>query len=121
MKKLFVAIISSTVVLLWIEAFAQKKAKIVYDFPPEMKEHVRVEYEKLCEKGRVLYEMNCAKCHNTVVKGREVVPDFKPEQLRGYELRVANERHESNLPDEQVTEEELGYIMSFLAYKKKNK
>jgi len=50
-----------------------------------------------------------------------IVPDFKPEQLRGYELRVANKLHETNMPDSLVSEEELGIIMTFLTYKKKNK
>jgi len=49
-----------------------------------------------------------------------VIPDFKPEQLTGYTLRVANAQHEKNMPDTLVTEEELSIIMTFLGYKKKN-
>jgi hypothetical protein len=109
-------------VLLWVGSnicLAQKK--VPYEFPAAMKEPVRVEYEKLADKGQVLWNINCAKCHNTKVKGKVIVPDFSPEQLRGYELRVANPEHESGIPETNVTAEELGLIMTFLSYKKKNK
>jgi len=98
---------------------AQKK--IPYEFPPAMLEPVKVEYTKLADKGQVLWNINCASCHNTKVKGKVIVPDFSPEQLKGYELRVANPEHESGIPETAVTAEELGLIMIFLQYKKKNK
>ncbi|MDB5258609.1 MAG: hypothetical protein JWM14_3304 [Chitinophagaceae bacterium] len=98
---------------------AQKK--IPYEFPPAMKEPVRLEYEKLADKGQVLWNINCASCHNTKVRGKVIVPDFTPEQLKGYELRITNPQHESGIPETTVSTEELGLIMTFLAYKKKNK
>jgi len=93
--------------------------KIGYEFPSAMPEPVKTEFMKLCEKGKILYEINCAGCHN-VKKGRkELIPDFTPEQLKGYELRVSNAQHEENMPDEKVTAEELALISTFLLYKKK--
>ena len=89
-------------------------------FPEAMLPHVKAEYSKRYDQGQLLYNINCAKCHTTKTGRSYVVPDFKPEQLRGYELRVANAQHESNMPDSLVTEEELGIIMTFLTYKKKN-
>ena len=49
-----------------------------------------------------------------------VIPDFTPEQLIGYELRVSNERHEDNMNEEKLSAEDLGLIMTFLNYKKRN-
>lgn len=95
--------------------------KIPYEFPAAMKEPVRLEYEKLADKGQVLWNINCASCHNKKVRGKAIVPDFLPEQLKGYELRVLNPQHESGIPETSVTPEELGLIMTFLSYKKKNK
>jgi mono/diheme cytochrome c family protein len=69
----------------------------------------------------VLYDINCAGCHNIKKGSRLLVPDFTPEQLKGYELRVSNAQHEENMPDEKVTAEELSLISTFLIYKKKNK
>ncbi len=105
--------------LLIVACTSQKK--IQYELPEAMLPHVKVEYVKRCDQGQILYNMNCGKCHTTVVKGREIIPDFKPEQLTGYTLRVSNARHESSMPDSLVSEEELGIIMTFLSYKKKNK
>lgn len=74
---------------------------------------------EICNKGKVLYDINCAKCHNMVVKGKNIIPDFSQEKLTGYELRVANREHEGSMPDTKVTAEELVFISTFLTYKKK--
>jgi len=105
--------------LLLVVACTTKK-KVAYEFPIEMKSNVQQQYAVLCEKGQVLYSINCAKCHNTG-KHQQIIPDFKPEQLVGYTLRITNSKHENNLTDTLITEEELGLIMTFLSYKKKNK
>ncbi len=94
--------------------------RIEPEFPEAMLPHVKVEYAARYEKGQILYDINCGRCHTTIIARKKIVPDFKQEQLKGYELRIANAQHESNMPDSLVTEEELGIIMTFLMYKKKN-
>lgn len=96
----------------------QKKAEL--EFPEAMLPRVKIENEKRSRQGEVLYNMNCASCHNIKVKGKTKIPDFKPEELKGYALRVSNAKHEQNMPDSLVSEEELAIIMTFLNYKKKN-
>lgn len=98
-----------------------QKDKGPYDFPVAMAADVRADYFKQCEKGRMLYENNCGKCHNMVVKGKSVVPYFSQEKLVGYALRESNEKHTSSMPDSIVTAEDLGLIMTFLTYKKKDR
>ncbi len=94
--------------------------RIEYAFPEGMLTAVKQSYTIQCDKGQTLYHLNCGQCH-TKVTGRQIlVPDFKEEQLKGYELRISNAKHASSLPDEKVTEEELGLIMTFLRYKKPN-
>lgn len=106
-------------VILIVRCAVQKN--IEPDFPKEMLPQVKVEYAKQYDKGQILYNINCAKCH-TKKEGRKFsVPDFSQDQLRGYELRIVNAQHESSMPDSLVTEEELGIIMTFLLYKTKNK
>ncbi len=119
MKSVKYTLVFALLVLFMQNVSAQKK--IGYEFPAAMSQPVRVEYVKLADKGQVLWNINCATCHNTTVKGKTVVPDFLPEQLKGYELRVANPQHEDGIPETTVTAEELGLIMTFLSYKKKNK
>ena len=119
MKQRFI-IITSIFMMLLLEQCATNK-KVQYDFPAAMSDYVRADFTKQCDKGQVLYSLNCAKCHNKKIHGREVIPDFTREQLKGYELRISNAQHEASMPDELVTAEELGYISTFLIYKKKNK
>jgi mono/diheme cytochrome c family protein len=114
--------ISCVVVLLVVSVLVACNVhkEAAYVLPDAMLPHVQVEYEKYCAKGKVLYDLNCGKCHN-IKKGRkQLIPDFKPDQLAGYTLRVANAQHEASMPDSLVTEEELGIIMIFLNYKTKS-
>lgn len=101
-------------------ACATGKKSAMYEFPAEMLPHVKTEYAKICDRGQALYNMTCANCHNLGTKRKPVIPDFKPEALTGYALRISNGQHERNMPDSLVTEEELAVIMTFLNYKKKN-
>ncbi len=98
----------------------KKSAKALYELPAEMAPAVKVEFAKQCDKGLALYNLTCANCHRQEVNGKTQIPDWPAEKLIGYELRVLNPEHENGLPDEHVTAEELGYIMTFLSYKKKN-
>lgn len=107
------------VFLLLLSACSMHK-KAAYEFPDAMKPDVQVEFAKVCEKGMILYNINCAKCHNLTVKGKEVIPDFSADQIKGYEIRVTNREHEESLPETNVSPEELGQIATFLSYKKKS-
>lgn len=118
MKTKYIQYFSLTFLICSLACATQKM--IGYDFPNEMNQDVKKSYTSLCDKGQILYDINCGKCHTKIKYGKKIVPDFKPEQLVGYGLRISNARHESSLPDTLVTEEELGLIMTFLKYKKKN-
>lgn len=118
MKFTFTCATTFFVLLITVHAHAQKK--IPADFPKEMLPDVKAEYQKTYDKGQILYNISCAKCHTTYKGRKQIVPDFTLDQLRGYELRESNQRHVENIPEEQVTPEELGIIMTFLLYKKKN-
>jgi mono/diheme cytochrome c family protein len=108
----------SCIALAALLSFCSVQKKVAYQFPEAMLPHVKEAYTAQCDKGQILYNLNCAACH-TQKKGRKLLlPSFKESQLKGYELRVANAKHETSLPDEKVTEEELGLIMTFLRYKK---
>lgn len=112
------SMLSISVCALVISCAVQKN--IEPEFPDAMLPHVKAEYAIRYDKGQILYNMNCARCHTTKQGRKLIVPDFKADQLKGYELRISNAQHQSNMPDTLVTEEELGIIMTFLTYKKKN-
>ena len=99
---------------------AQQK-KVVYEFPAAMSATTRAGFTTMCDKGKILYDINCARCHNIRLRRKEVIPDFTDSQLHAYELRISNPQHESNMSDTKVTTEELGNICFFLTYKKKTR
>ncbi len=118
-KLLFIALVFTTAISNSIAQKKVAKAVYTYDFPAEMSTDVKEAYLKLFEKGRILYEINCAKCHNTIVQGIEVMPEFTKEHLAKYELRIQNPKHEETLTEMRVSAEELQHIMIFLTYYKK--
>jgi mono/diheme cytochrome c family protein len=120
MRKKFIVAVGLLSVAASLQSFTNRTKKAAYSFPPTMSAPIRDEYAKLCDKGQILYEENCAKCHNVRVKGKLVIPDFTQEQINGYEIRVGNAKHEGALTDEAITSEELGLISTFLLYKKKS-
>ena len=95
--------------------------KIEYVFPDAMAKPIQEEYAKMSEKGRVLYELNCASCHTKKINGKMVIPDFTEEQMGAYSIRIANEIHEDKVSEARVSAEELNLITYFFTYKKKNK
>jgi len=104
-----------------MNSVAQKgRNKVPYEFPAAMAADVRADFAKQCDKGLALYELNCGKCHTSVVKGKKVIPDFSDDQMEAYKIRVLNPRHEEELPETSVTSEELSLIFTFFTYKKKN-
>jgi mono/diheme cytochrome c family protein len=108
-------------VILFIGIVACQTPKpVYYQLPEEMLPSVKIEYAKICDKGRSLYEINCAGCHTTKKRGQEIIPDFTPEQLEAYQIRAANPTHESRVSEEQVSAEELSAILTYLSYKTKS-
>lgn len=116
--KAFFCIIFFLVSLPFFQCKTHQEA--AYELPAAMVETAKIEFAKQCEKGKILYAINCGHCHNSKDRRKEIIPDFTPEQLIGYELRVTNPEHESGIPETTVSTEELGYIMTFLSYKKKS-
>ena len=100
-----------------LASYAQKKE---YELPAEMSESVRSQYEVICEKGLILYNINCGPCHTKTIKRKKVIPDFEASKLAGYEIRVLNPQHTSHIEEDKLTPEELVFIVTFLNYKKKS-
>ena len=89
-----------------------------YNFPEDISQEAKAANFKMLEKGRVLYNINCAKCHNKKINGKIVIPDFTNTQLESYSIRIQNEVHVNNLPENKLTSEELEAIQFFFSYKK---
>ncbi len=117
-----ISIISVFIICILIVACLSSK-KSLYDFPADMPASEKAEFKPICDKGKILYDINCAKCHTVKVKGKEIIPDFTLPELEGYTadvLRTSNPKHMTDLNENIVTHDELELIMFFLSFKKKN-
>ena len=110
----------SILFLLILVACATQKP-VLYHYPAGMKHSKRAAFVADCEKGKVLYGIHCARCHNTMVDGKEVLPNFTPIQLEGYDLRMDEPKHKPTLTERNMPQEELDLIIKYLWYKKPNK
>ena len=113
----------SLLLILTISIFSMcaNKKSVQFEFPEKMSDTTRMVNQAYAEKGLALYRISCAKCHTDTVKRKECIPDFTSEQLSNYEFRIANKKHEDNLGETQLTQDELILINMFFNYKKKNK
>jgi hypothetical protein len=93
---------------------------VPYELPATLPEVSRETVKTNCDKGKILYEINCAKCHTTKEKRKLVILDFTATQLSGYVLRTQNPEHFENLSDRGLTNVEMTQIIMYLLYKKKN-
>ncbi len=75
----------------------------------------------MCDKGRVLYDLNCAKCHNKTVKGKSVIPEFTVARLEAYKILFMNPEHQKNIAPNKMSMDELLDVTTFLTYRTKPK
>lgn len=94
--------------------------EFLFDYPDDIKEEDKKAFVKKIKKGKILYNINCAKCHTTTVNSKQVIPDFSLPQLMDYEIRFQYPEHQEDLKETNITVEELDMIIDFLRYKKKN-
>lgn len=91
-----------------------------YDPPPNTAGDSAAAFAEHWRKGKVLYALNCAGCHDTLVNGRKVVPDFSLPQLLDYEMRYQYPAHDDRLREVDVSIAELDDIQVYLQYKKRS-
>lgn len=114
----------ATLVLLFaviFSALTQQAPRVTYthNFPDEIQGEAKELFIKRFEKGRILYQINCAKCHSTKKDGEELLPVFTREALSNYELRIMNPDHSEEMSETRVNVTELYDISLFLTYNKK--
>ena len=101
----------------------KKLIEINYNLPDDslsMNDSAKKEFVKSFDKGQIVYNLICAKCHNKIVNGLEVVPDFSLPQLMDYEIRIQYPIHQERLSPENLSATELDDVVNYLRYKKKS-
>ena len=113
------------IVILFISAFMACKAKqkvvaivpMPFNYPDDIKETEKPLFLTNYTKGQVLYNINCAKCHNKTEGGQNTIPNFSLPQLMDYEIRFQYPSHEDPMKETVISPEELEQIVTFLRYK----
>lgn len=116
--KYITCILFFLVVIVCLAACVTQPMIQYYDFPSDIAEEAKTANRKMLEKGRILYNINCAKCHNKKINGRIIIPDFTQDQLDSYIIRIKNEVHINTIPETRVTAQEMEAIQFFFTYKK---
>ena len=96
--------------------------KVEYAFPddaktlpgyPELMEHL--------ENGKILYKINCGKCHGVFTKGKKSIPNFSRIQLDNYNSNFMKKDPKNHAVAKKLSQEQLGDIILFLTFIKKDK
>jgi len=93
---------------------------ILPDDSLSMSDSAKKEFVMNFDKGQIIYNIVCAKCHNKLVDGVEVVPDFSLPQLMDYEMRIEYPAHQERLTEANLSALELDHVVDYLRYKKKS-
>lgn len=67
------------------------------------------------EKGKVLYQANCAACHGGHGQGRDTIPSFSEAQVQSYmasgQIRTDQRNHAVG---RRLSQQQLDYVFTFL-------
>lgn len=103
-------------ILLLLVWSCTSRVKPEIQYPSGMVGSVKEGFTKEWNMGKLLYEENCANCHN-VRKGRkQFIPYFPPEKLAGYAFAEENKEHQNAFTRASLSSEEIIYIGLFLQY-----
>jgi mono/diheme cytochrome c family protein len=94
--------------------------KITCNIPADYPEARRQQIIGLFDKGKVLYKINCSQCHGIFTKGEDKVPNFTTTQIDNYSASFLRRDPKNHAIVAQMSQEQMGEILTFLRYKKIN-
>ena len=103
-----------------IECTAHKK--IEYNVPKSLPPEIRAIFLERCEKGRILFKLNCSGCHGIFTRGRDGVPNFTKDQIKSYSAVALIGRDSTNhAVAKKMSPQQIDYIVQFLSLRKAKK
>jgi len=91
---------------------------LLFNYPDDIAKENKKKFAAGLKQGNILYNLNCAKCHNIKLDNRDSIPTFSLPQLLDYEIRFQYTAHQDSMTPERLTNEDLEKITTFLRYHK---
>ena len=115
MKRYFLCLIISGILL----TDCATHRKIKYNIPEDIKGNKREELLATLEKGRKLYEANCAACHGIFTKGKDGIPNFTDQQFDNYAAYAIKRDPTNHAVAANMSPEQLHEVIMFLKARKR--
>jgi mono/diheme cytochrome c family protein len=95
------------------------RQKIEYNIPKEIPEATRVIFLERCEKGKILFKINCSGCHGIFTKGKDGITNFTKDQIDSYRAvaQIGNDK-KNHAVAAKMSAQQLDYILTFLSLRK---
>jgi mono/diheme cytochrome c family protein len=95
------------------------RQKIEYNIPKEIPEATRAIFLERCEKGKILFKINCSGCHGIFTKGKDGVTNFTKDQIDSYRAvaQIGNDK-KNHAVAAKMSAQQLDYILTFLSLRK---
>jgi mono/diheme cytochrome c family protein len=87
-----------------------------------MSAETRSIYMERLDKGKMLYKVNCSKCHGIFTKGKDSIPNFTKDQVDNYRSAVLMAKNKTDhAAAAKMSPQQLEYVILFLTLRKHNK
>jgi mono/diheme cytochrome c family protein len=106
--------------LIVCSAACNTQRKVVYNLPDGLDEKQKELLLADLNKGKVLYRTHCMSCHGIFTKRQDGIPDFTYAQLDEYTARYVGHDPQNHAFAENMSQEQLGLIISFLKHRKRD-
>ena len=89
-----------------------------YIVPPNVQPEMVPAFTERCNKGKMLYDINCASCHGIFTAGKDGVPNFTQKQFDKYSTQYVLRDQVNHAVAFKMNPEDLAFVMDYLRYRK---
>ena len=116
MSRKFALLLVFTTILLTDCAVHRKS---VYVYPEGTSKTNENQIFEVCEKGRILYELHCSKCHGMFTRKKDGFPNFDARQINSYIAKALTRDPKNHAAAANMDQDQLNEIFMFLHFRKR--
>ena len=115
MKNKFILSFSLVFLFVWMSVSAQDK-KVVTKPPSNLTGAALADVVAHIEKGKILFQKKCSKCHGIFAKGKDGVMNFSKQELKDYNMSFIQQDPLNHAVAQKMTDEEMMDVIYFLQF-----